>query len=306
MREDGTDRSAARVVVVGGTGCGGRAVVSALRRSGHRVLSISRGQNGTRPDITCDRHNTTKLQGILDDFQPTVVVDQVAYSPRDVTTLLSCFPATVQRYIFISSAIVYGPGGARPYAETDPTRPEGPAASAKLEAETQARTWTKPGRTTICLRLGWLYGPGHAPLTPLGRDPSLPDRLLGQEAIHLPADDPPNVQPWFAEDHGRLVNDLISVNNPPELLNAAAQESYSWAELIAAWADTVGGPPPRFVPCSDENLASRCAPALRPYLPLLLKPPRLDVSRMRQMIDPPPHTALRNGFSQVLEWLTAD
>jgi len=293
-----------RVVVVGGTGCGGRAVVSALRRAGHQVLSIARGQNKPKPDVICDRHDEEELKKILSDFQPNVVVDHVAYSPQDVESLLSSLPPSVHRYIFISSAMIYGSGGGSLYTESDTPHPEGMFAISKLGAETKARQWATQGRETISLRLGWLYGPGHAPLTPLGRDPSLLKRLAQRETILLPLEDHPAIQPWFAEDHGSLISNLVCTKNPPEALNVAAEKRYSWRELMEAWAVAANCSSPRFERCSNEELTTRSPQALRPFLQALLNPPCLNVERLQQTaFGSSPQTSIQIGFRRVLSWM---
>lgn len=64
----------------------------------------------------------------------------------------ACRHAGVERFLYVSSAAVYGTGG--PYVETDACRPVGPYAESKLQAEACAR---QAGAATI-LRLATVCG----------------------------------------------------------------------------------------------------------------------------------------------------
>jgi nucleoside-diphosphate-sugar epimerase len=291
-----------RIAVIGSTGCGGRAAVSALRAAGHEILGIARGQsNGPAPDFICDRRDTDRIQRRLAQFQPQTVIDQVAYSPDDVSSLIEALPGSTCRYLFVSSSVVYGPGGGRPYRESDAPKPTGLFAESKLAAESTALQWAGNGRDAISLRLGGLYGPGHAPLTPFGRDPVLPQRLSAQETIPIPADDQPLLQPWFAADHGALIRDLVSQPVLPTLLNVAGDERFSWQTFMTTWSLTCGVPAPRFEYCSDEEIKTRAPAALQPFLDALLRPPVMDLDRLqRLMLGNLPATPLMDGCKQVL------
>ncbi len=266
-----------RVAVLGATGCGGRAVCAALVARGDEVLAIARGQSAPWPPdvrpLACDRRDRPRLAAALAAFGADAVVDHVAYTPDDVNDV-----PIAARYLLVSSAVVYGPARDALYREDDPPRPEGPFAAAKRAAE--VRAFERHGRVT-CLRIGALYGPGHAPLTPFGRDPRLFDNLRRGVPLPVPAEARP-LQPWFAGDHGRLVAALLHDPDPPPVRNAAGTELLGWEALLAAWAAAAGTPPPRIVVRPAAALRADAPPALAPFLDALWQPPQLDV---------PPHDA---------------
>jgi UDP-glucose 4-epimerase len=72
-----------------------------------------------------------------------------------------CLEAGVDRFIFASSASVYGPGG--PFDEASPCRPVGPYAQSKWRAERAVLAAAGRGLRPTVLRLATVFG--HAPTT---------------------------------------------------------------------------------------------------------------------------------------------
>lgn len=71
--------------------------------------------------------------------------------------LEACVASGVRRFVFASSAAVYGPGG--PFREGDPCRPLGPYAETKLRAEAAVQGAARRGLEAVILRLGQVCGP---------------------------------------------------------------------------------------------------------------------------------------------------
>ncbi len=266
-----------RVLILGGTGCGGRAAAAALRARGHTVVTVARGRADVAPDVLCDRNQIKELHAVIQAARPDVIIDHVAYAPAEVEAVLSGFAG---RHIFISSALVYGPARAEPYDEQSCVAPDGDFAVQKAAAEAVAQA-----AGAVVLRIGGLYGPGQAPLTPAGRDPSLLDRLRRGEPMPVPRVGG-RLQPWFSGDHGRLLAALVEHPDPPPVLNAAGDELLMWPEVLATWARAAGAPAPECVPTDDVG-----APAyLRPFLEAILRPPQLNTSKCKGI------------FSALLPW----
>ena len=289
-----------RIALLGGTGCGGRAVASALRDAGHDVLVISRGHTGPQPDIACDRNDHARLSRALGRFRPDTLVDHVAYTPDEVRGVLGALPRTTRRYLFVSSAVVYGPGRADGYGEEESPRPVGEFAVTKRAAEEAALAWAGGDRTVVCARLGGLYGPGHAPLMPWGRAESVLERLRRAEQLPVPAHDDATLQPWFAGDHGRAVARLVDHAEPPGRINLAGEQRLSWPDALAAWAEAIGAPAPRVLPITAEDLASAVPPAIRQFASALFGPQALRTARMRRLLPELfPTTPVAVGYARV-------
>jgi len=173
---------------------------------------------------------------------------------------------------------VHGLGREQPYTEDEPAAPASDYMRAKWAAEARALLWAGCCRRVTRLRLGALYGPGHPPLTPLGRDPRLIERLQSGEPVLVPADDIGRIQPWAAADHGRLVASVVEDPDPPELLDVAGDESLTWPEVLSAWASAAEAGPPRLVRTAVDALRAAAPAPIRPFLAELHRPPAVDTT----------------------------
>lgn len=126
-----------RVVVIGGTGFVGRAIVRDLREAGHTVLVVHRGQrepDQPPPDehAHLDRHDVTGLSRALDSFGAEALIDGFALTARDADDVLTAVPGAL-RLVVLSSMDVYRAFAALhagietdpiPLDETSPVRSE--------------------------------------------------------------------------------------------------------------------------------------------------------------------------------------
>lgn len=93
--------------------------------------------------------------------------------------LEQCLEAGVSRFVFTSSASVYGPGG--PFDEESACDPVGPYSQAKHSAEELVRSAGRRGLSTTILRLGTVFG--YAPAV---RFDAVPNRLAYLVCIGRP------------------------------------------------------------------------------------------------------------------------
>jgi nucleoside-diphosphate-sugar epimerase len=119
------------VLVVGGTGFLGGAVVDAARTAGHAVSIFTRGQTKRQADplvetLVGDRFGD--LSG-LRDRRFDLVVDTCAFTPDAVADLLDALSPATGRYAFVSSISVYA-GLSKP--NMDETAPTSRATSEQL------------------------------------------------------------------------------------------------------------------------------------------------------------------------------
>ncbi|QCC51111.1 NAD-dependent epimerase/dehydratase family protein [Halapricum salinum] len=101
------------VLVVGGTRFIGRATVAEFREHGYDVTLCNRGHhpNPFGGDdavelVEADRREDEQLRAAAEAVEPDVVVDLVAYHPRDVRVATDIF-ADSEAYVFVSSGAAY-------------------------------------------------------------------------------------------------------------------------------------------------------------------------------------------------------
>lgn len=127
------------VVVVGGTGFIGRAIVRVLAPA-HRVTVVHRGEHevdelpGTVAHVHTDRKRLVDKWVELDDGAPDVLVDVAAYTHEDARAIVEAVPSHANvRFVVLSSMDVYavwasfrshGTGSQRILDETAPVRQE--------------------------------------------------------------------------------------------------------------------------------------------------------------------------------------
>ena len=101
-------------LLLGGTRFIGRHTTEEFLDAGYDVTLANRG-NHPNPfadddrvgHVTCDRREDDQLQSAADAVDPDVVVDLVAYYPRDVRVATEVF-ADVDAYVYVSSGAAYG------------------------------------------------------------------------------------------------------------------------------------------------------------------------------------------------------
>lgn len=199
-----------RVLVTGGAGYIGSHTLIELMAQGHEVCVLDNYtnsspevlrrvrtlSNGAMTDFKGDVRDAAKLDEVMTAFQPEAVihfaglkaVGESAQMPLyyyDVNvsgtlTLLNAMErAGCKRFIFSSSATVYGEPEYLPMDEKHPTRPMSVYGRSKLMAENILTDWTaaRTDRTAILLRY---FNPvGAHPSADLGEDPQgIPNNLM--------------------------------------------------------------------------------------------------------------------------------
>lgn len=101
-----------RILVIGGTGFLGRAIVERLVSGGHRVAVFHRGI--TAPDFHCsveqivgNRDHLPKYREQFQAFNPEIVVDCIAGTGQQMELLMNTFRGIARRVIVLSSGDVY-------------------------------------------------------------------------------------------------------------------------------------------------------------------------------------------------------
>jgi 2'-hydroxyisoflavone reductase len=114
-----------RILMLGGTGFVGRAVVEDALSRGHHVTVFNRGRSGADlfpkvPRLVGDRD--TDDYSALATGSWDAVVDSSAYVPRHVNNAMAALGDRVGRYLFVSSHAVYVRTGVAPGSTEDTPR----------------------------------------------------------------------------------------------------------------------------------------------------------------------------------------
>lgn len=209
------------ILVLGGTGFLGPAVVDAAKARGHQVTLFNRGR--TRPQLFPD---ATKLVGdrdpkkgdglkALEGKKFDAVVDNSGYYPRHVSASAELLSPNVGHYLYVSSISAYADTKTPNQAEdgavatmADPTLEEmGPnyehygALKALCEAAAEKAC---PGKTTV-VRPGYIVGP----LDPTDRFTYWPVRAADGGEFLVPGDGSDPIQVIDVRDLGTWMVHLL-------------------------------------------------------------------------------------------------
>jgi len=224
-----------RVLVLGGTGFVGRAIVERLLADGHHPTLFNRGHHPEMfpsvEHVAGDRYagNFGKLRGGSWD----AVVDVTSYLPRDVAGAMDAVGDRVGRYLFISShAVIDGAGpGLRPAvrdAEWPLTNDTYGPSKVACEQDLVARL----GERATIVRPCKVAGPHDTQegLTHWVRAAAKGGR------VELPGDPMQPIQLVDSRDVARLVVTLLAQDKPGAYLAAGEQTNFSGLIGICAAA----------------------------------------------------------------------
>jgi nucleoside-diphosphate-sugar epimerase len=296
------------VGLIGANGFIGSTILKNLVRSGitPRLLcgpdSKSLPISSSFDCLTCDLNDAEKLKCwvagldlIIHAAGPPSVrrsfeipEEYVRVHVQGTATLLdACQTAEVKRFVYVSSAEVYGRPLANPVTETSPLRPRSPYAAAKIGAEKLVEAYVESfGLNAVILR----------PFSIYGQDPS-PESLLG------------NIIATARAGSGVRLGDLTPLRDYCHV------EDLATAVLKASAATTAG--------LEIFNIGTGHATSVGDFaklvlqlldtdLPLLEDPSRVrpgqseifeliaDVSKARDLLDWQPRIGLREGLRHAL------
>jgi UDP-glucose 4-epimerase len=176
-----------KILVTGGAGFIGSAIVTSLLREGHEVGVLDNVGEARRKFLITpgeapefhkadvrDLHNITKIMKDYDGVMHEAALVDVARSVKDpistnetnvggtLNLLRACLDTGVKLFVNASSSAVYGESNELPISEKTLTRPISPYGVSKLAAENYCTSFARLyGLHTISLRYFNVYGPGQ-------------------------------------------------------------------------------------------------------------------------------------------------
>jgi len=205
------------VLVLGGTGRLGRAVVAELTRRGRAFDAPSRAE--------FDLSAVASVVGLLDTLCPAAVLNLVGFTdvaaaerPENVEAVIALnveLPAVLARactrfampFVHVSTDYVFDGAQSRPYFEGDSVNPLQVYGATKLDGE---RAVLARNPNALILRVSTLFGPGR------DQQPAYVDAILRQAKASaatgggvLEVVDPPVSSPTYAPDVAPVLVDLL-------------------------------------------------------------------------------------------------
>lgn len=234
-----------RLLILGGTGFLGPALVEAARARGHSVTLFNRGK--TRPGLFPD---VEKLRGDRDGKLDALrgktwdaVIDTSGYVPRIVKMSAELLAPSVGRYLFVSSISVYredlktGAGEDAPVQElADPKTEDVRANYGALKAACErAAEAALPGRVAV-IRPGLIVGPGD----PTDRFTYWPVRLDEGGDVLAPGDGSDPVQVIDVRDLGTWMVTLAERGEKGTYNAVGPAERLTWRPMLEGMKSAIG------------------------------------------------------------------
>jgi nucleoside-diphosphate-sugar epimerase len=236
-------------------GCGylGRRVARLWREAGNRVVAVTRSEcraedfqsDGIEP-IVGDICRATSLRKMpdADTVLFSVGFDRAAGASlhnvyvAGLRNVLDRLPASVWRFLYISTTGVYGEHGDEWVDEDKPCDPRTDGARAHFAAEQVLRSHPI-GERAIVLRMAGLYGPGRVPRR---------KELLAGEPIAAPAEGYVNLM--HIDDAAAAVVVAGERGRAPRTYNVSDGHPAPRGQYLRELAAILGAPPPRLAELS--------------------------------------------------------
>jgi len=275
---------ARHALVVGGTRFIGRHTVRELLDAGYEVTLFNRGSHANPfadtegvAHVAGDRTDDDRLAAAAASVDPEVVVDLVAYYPRDVRVATEVF-ADVEAYVYVSSGAAYG-------AEAIPKREDetalAPCSDAqatddsmasygarKAEGDRAVAAAAAEGVPAMSVRPPVVYGPHDY----TGRYAYWIQRVRAHDRVVVPGDGTNLWHLAFAETVARGIRTVAEAGTPGEAYNVADRRLLTLGDLLPAVASAAGADVEVVTACGRELAAADLAPDA---FPLYRDPPHV-------------------------------
>jgi nucleoside-diphosphate-sugar epimerase len=278
-----------RILVIGGTGLIGGAIVRELVEGGRDVTVCSRDAGGALPPsvhhVAVDRRDLRAFESLMAASGTwDAVVDMACYLPEEAESAVRVFAGRTAQFVLASTVDVYRkPASRYPYREDEPLRGIGDYARNKVACEGIALAAHEQGQLPVTIvRPSATYGDGSLPVHSLGRSTTFLDRLRRGKPIVVHGDGSSLWVFCHAEDVARAF--VGAIGNDRALgraYHAAGEEWLTWDQHHALLAEVIAAPPPWLVHIPSDALAILAPERSRLAVENLQFPAIFDNSRSR-------------------------
>jgi len=258
-----------RVLAIGGSAFAGRVFSIQASKNPDKIELhvVNRGQFPLElenvKEYKCDRHNPRLLAHLVKELEFDAVVDFCAYSPGDVSSLVSALQGKFKQYILFSACAVYVPFKSEPITEEGEvlSRSDGSNSSEmaynKLLLEKELiKGCQETGAHYTIFRPAFIYGPFNY----TARESHYIELIARGHVVPYPVDATSRFSLVYVFDVARAL--MTAIGNEKaydEIFNLAAPEIITHARLFEAFEEFNGGPimtrPVTIEDILNENLA---------------------------------------------------
>jgi len=308
----------ARVLVTGGAGFLGAAIVRRLAKRDDQVVALDNFQAGVSANLAGLGSNVSLVAGDVTDLSGLLGVVKQHRIQRIIhaAAIVSVIPSLsapshvtrvnidstlnvleamrlfdVERAVHISSEEVYGAFRCEPADEEHPAAPTAPYGISKVASEQLGRFYRTVYKTDfVNVRTSWVYGPGF----PRQRVPrTLIEAALAGRPLHLPRGGDARIDHTYLDDCVDGI--LLALDHPSHLFdvyNIASGEGRTIAEMVGLVKE--------LIPCADLSVG----PGPYWYDDRLVAPPKgaLDLTRAVTILGYQPKYDFRRGLATYIEW----
>ena len=264
-----------KVLVIGGSGFVGKALIPTLINSGNKISVLNRGTHRVEGavQLVADRDDLQDVSRHAAAFD--VVIDTSGYTRQQVETAVSVFGSSAGKWIHLSSAAVYQEtpnrlpneedalGGAEIWGDYGVDKS---GADEFLIAQKEC--------SIAILRPPYLYGPNNAN----DRETFVWSRVLTGRPIVVPGDGSAKLQFLHVQDLANIIAHLADADFGIRAIYNVAEPEKMNAEMWVRRVAAASGEKANII--SGENQAAGIA--ARKYFPFRDYPCALDVTRFVQ------------------------
>ncbi len=290
------------VLVVGGSGFVGQAIVRTLLARGHEVTVLNRGSTpvpGTA-QLVADRNDADAVEDALLGRAFEVLVDTNCYTGEQAAIMIAATEGKARRALVISSAAVYGNNARMPPTEDEPIGGAAvwsPYGQNKTKVEDAYRAARQFGSCVI-VRPPYVFGPGNN----FERERWVWARQLNGRPVLIPGNGRSRVQFLHEDDLGDAVEMLAcGLRMGFEVFNVADRQIVTLSELVSMLAWIAG--------CEDRQTAvgdKADGAAARSWFPFRDYPVLTDATRLLEETGWTPSLSLAERFEETFAALSAD
>ncbi|MFB6353659.1 MAG: NAD-dependent epimerase/dehydratase family protein [Halobacteriales archaeon] len=242
----------ASALVIGGTRFIGRHAVESLLDAGYDVTTFNRGEHADPfadddrvGRVAGDRTNDSALEAAAERVEPDVVLDLVAYHPRDVRAATTIF-AGVDAYVYVSSGAAYGEEVVPKREDETPLAPCTPEQATddsmasygarKAEGDRAVFAAAAEGVNAMSVRPPVVYGPHDY----TERLDYWLDRVARYDRIIVPGDGQHLWHRAYVADVADALRVVAERGEAGEAYNAGDRRLLTLAETVELAADVMG------------------------------------------------------------------